>query len=138
MYRPSPMRVGGFAAFGLLGLIPVMADGVAFIGRAAGWMMLALATLAIGLSLRTWVTISNRVVEVGRVRGKKRFAAGEASARQFAVPGGLVRDRSAIRIEGVDGDSVTIALSAFRSRDQVEMVRRIRGTLNETMPRESL
>lgn len=126
------MRVGGFAAFGLLGIIPIVADGVSVVGRAAGWLVLGMAPLVIGLSLRTWVRFTNGVVEVGRIRGTKRFMAGEASVRRFAVPGGVVRDGSAVRIEGVDGGSVTIALAFFRSRDQVDMVRRLRETLKAT------
>ena len=132
-YRPSPMRVGGFAAFGLLGLIPIAADDVSVVGRAAGWLVLGMAPLVIGLSLRTWVRLTNGVVEVGRIRGTKRFVAGEAAVRRFAVPGGVVRDGSAVRIEGVDGGSVTIALAFFRSRDQADMVRRLRETLKATM-----
>jgi len=127
------MRVGGFAAFGLLGLIPIAADDVSVVGRAAGWLVLGMAPLVIGLSLRTWVRLSNGVVEVGRIRGTKRFVAGEAAVRRFAVPGGVVRDGSAVRIEGVDGGSVTIALAFFRSRDQVDMVRRLRETLKAAM-----
>lgn len=131
-YRPSPIRVGAFAAFGLLGIIPIVADGVAVVGRAAGWLVLGMAPLGIGPSLRTWVRVTGGAVEVGQVRGTKRFIAGEASVRWFAVPAGVVRDGSAVRIEGIDGSSVTISLAFFRSGDLVDMVRRLREALRAT------
>jgi hypothetical protein len=123
------LRVGCLAAFGLLGIIPILADGLSVAARAAGWLALVMTPLFIGLSLRTWVSLTVGVVEVGRLRGAKRFMAGEASVRKFAVPGGVVREGSAVHIEGVDGSSVTIALALFRSTDQVEMVRLLRSTL---------
>ena len=128
-YRPSPVRVGCFVAFALLGIIPITADGVSVVGRAAGWLLVTMAPLVVGLSSRTWVRFSNGAVEVGRVVGTKRFVAGQASVRRFGAPGGLVGDGSAVCIEGTDGCSVSIALGLFRSRDQLDMVRQLRATL---------
>lgn len=123
------MRVAGFVFFGLLGLIPVVADGVSLVGRAAGWLVLAMVPLVLGVSMRTWVRVTDAAVEVGRLLGTKRFVAGEASVRQFAVPGGVARDGSAVRLVGADGSSVTIALAFFRPGDRVEIVRRARAAL---------
>ena len=130
MIRPSPLLPAGFVVFGLLSFIPAVADGVPVIGRVLSWIVIGMAPVAVFVVARTWVRIADGEVEVGRPRGSKVFKAGQASVREFAVPDGVIRDSTAVHIEGSDGSSVTIPLGIFRRSDRADLVRSLRETLS--------
>jgi hypothetical protein len=97
--------------------------------RVAGWLLFASAIPITVLLLRTWVRFTDGVVEVGGIFGVKRFTAGNATVRQFAVPGGVVKDGAAVRFEGADGQSAGFALAFFRPQDRLDLVKAARAAL---------
>lgn len=128
-YRPSRVRVAMGAGFALFALWAALAAGTPLPVRVAGWALFLSAVPVTVIALRTWVTIADDGVEVGRVFGVKRFRSAQATVRQFAVPGGVARDGSAIHFEASDGQSATIALALFRPQDRLDLVRGARAAL---------
>jgi len=129
VYRPSPLRVVLGGGFALLGLWPAMAGGVPLAFRCAGWVLFGSAVPIAVIAARTSVRVSEDVVEVGGVLGVKRFVRGQATVRRFAVPGGTVRDGSAVHFEASDGGSATVALGLFRPQDRLALIQAVRAVL---------
>jgi hypothetical protein len=130
-FRPSQIRVWGFVVFGMLGVIPIVVDDVSIFGRVAGCIVVSMVPLVLVVSKRTWVTVTESGIEVGSIRGTKRFATGQASVRRFAVPGGVVRDGTAIHLEGRDDSSCTISLGFFSCRDRHNLLRQLHLALGD-------
>lgn len=131
-FRPSIIRVAGMVAFAMCMSLLVLLDGIPLIGRVVGWMFAVVGILIVPLAVRTWIRVESDAVVIGRLRGSRTFKPGHASVREFASPGAIVgSNNSAIHITDSDGNSVTVALNWFRTRDQHDLVRRLRARLTD-------
>lgn len=129
IFRPDRRRVATTAIPGfILGMFPAMSSRAPDLMRVLGVVIVIAVVGYLIIISRTWISVDGPVVEVGVLRGIKRFQAGSASVRTLAVPGGPIRNESALHIESTAGRA-TIALASFSRADQHEVVDAVRRAL---------
>jgi hypothetical protein len=119
MFRPSWRRVAINSIVGVvLGMAPFVMGGASTLLRIVGGLFLVAVIGYLVTMSRTWIRVEGALVEVGGVRGSKRFEAGSASVGVMKMPGGVIRDGSALHFDG-GGKSATVALASFSGADRL-------------------